>query len=98
MNIQSVTSAYGAQPVLTAARGGKKTAAPEQTAAAQNEQVVLSDDSISFQKVKEALKQIPEVRIPMVEEIKVKVKFNGYPVESNLYKAVEKLIENGVIS
>jgi len=40
---------------------------------------------------------MPEVRIPSVEKIKEKIAKNGYPIESSLYKAVEKMVNNKTI-
>jgi len=97
MNIQSVSQAYGAQLYSPVAKSGKKTAAPEQSAAAQNEQVEISEESLSLQKVKDKLAEVPEIRIELVEQIKTKIKLNGYPIESNLYKAVEKMVDHSVL-
>ena len=45
-----------------------------------------------------AARQNPDIRLQVVEEIKQKIKYNGYPIESNLYKAVEKLIADRVLA
>jgi flagellar biosynthesis anti-sigma factor FlgM len=96
MNIQSVAAAYGAKPYEPAAKSGKK-AAPEKSAAVQSEQVELSDTSLNLQKLRDNVAAVPDVRLAIVEEIKTKIKYNGYPLESNLYKAMEKMIQNKVI-
>jgi anti-sigma28 factor (negative regulator of flagellin synthesis) len=95
MNIQSVTAAYGAQ-AFSPAKGAKK-AAPEKVAAAPNEQVELSDTSLNLQKIRDAVDAEPDVRIKLVEEIRTKIRYNGYPLESNLYKAVEKMLDNRIV-
>ncbi len=97
MQIKSVSAAYGAKPFEPIAKSGKK-AAPEKSAAVQSEQVEFSDTSLNLQRITEVVNATPEVRIEMVEEIKTKIKHNGYPLESNLYKAVEKLLNDKVIT
>jgi anti-sigma28 factor (negative regulator of flagellin synthesis) len=96
MDIRPIAAAYGAKPLETVVKSDKK-AAPEQTAAAQKEQVEFSDASISMQKVKEVIDAMPDVRIKLVEEIRTKIKYNGYPLESNLYKAMQNLVADKVI-
>lgn len=96
MNIQSVTAAYGAKTFEPAAKNGKK-AAPEKSAAVQSEQVEFSDASMDLQKLHEAVDASPDVRLSLVEEIKIKIKYNGYPLESSLYKALEKMFDDKLI-
>jgi flagellar biosynthesis anti-sigma factor FlgM len=96
MQIKSVSAAYGAKHLETSAKSGRKSA-PEKMAAVPSEQVEFSEASQSLQKLTEAVNSIPEVRIELVEEIKTKIKHNGYPLESNLYKAVKKLLKEKII-
>lgn len=97
MNISRALSAYGAKPFESAAKTSKKQA-PEKTAApVPHEQVELSDASQTFRKVQEAVDANPDVRIPIVEEIKQKIKLNGYPIETRMYKALEKMIDNKIV-
>ncbi|MBN1575169.1 MAG: hypothetical protein JW913_01355 [Chitinispirillaceae bacterium] len=96
MELRPIAAAYGAKPLEPVAKSDKK-AAPKQTAAAQKEQVEFSDASISMQKLKEIIDTTPEVRIKVVEEIRMKIKYNGYPIESNIYKAMENLIANKIV-
>ncbi len=96
MELKAITAAYGAKTFDPVVKGDKK-AAPEKTAAAQKEQVELSDTSLSIQKLKEIIDMTPEIRIKVVEEIRTKIKYNGYPLESNLYKALEKIVENKIV-
>jgi anti-sigma28 factor (negative regulator of flagellin synthesis) len=98
MNISRALSAYGARPIETAVKNNSKKEAPAKAAATvPQEQVELSDDAKSFQKVMEAVDATPEVRIPLVEEIRQKIKLNGYPFETKLYKALEKMIDTKVV-
>ena len=96
MQVRPPAAAYGAKPFKPVVKSGIK-AAPEQTAAAQKEQVEFSDASLSMQKLKNIIDATPEVRIKIVEEIRMKIKFNGYPLESNFYKAMENLISNKIV-
>lgn len=97
MNIQSVVSAYGATPYEPSAKSGKKAAPDNATAVREQEQVEFSDTSLNLQKLRTLVDAIPDVRIQKVEEIKMKIKYNGYPMESNLYKAVKHMVEQKVI-
>jgi flagellar biosynthesis anti-sigma factor FlgM len=99
INIQQISSAaYGVQsykPGATKSTGKELT--PPKTSATPGEQVELSDASVNLKKLRDIVDSTPDVRLAVVEEIKQKIKFNGYPIESNLYKAVEKLIADKVI-
>ena len=97
MDIRPIAAAYGAKPFESVAKSDKK-AAPEKTAAApQSEQVEISDASFNMQKLKEIIDATPQVRIKVVEDIKTKIKYNGYPIESNIYKAIENLVTDHII-
>jgi hypothetical protein len=96
MQIKSAISAYGAKPYEPVAKSGKK-AAPEKSAAVRSEQVEFSDLSQNLNKLKEIVENTPDVRVPMVEEIATKIKYNGYPLETAFYKAIEKMIEKKII-
>ncbi|KMQ51181.1 hypothetical protein CHISP_1887 [Chitinispirillum alkaliphilum] len=67
--------------------------APGKSAAVRTENVEISETSLSMQKLREEVNAQPEIRIQMVEEIKHKIKHNGYPLETNLYKALENLVD-----
>jgi anti-sigma28 factor (negative regulator of flagellin synthesis) len=96
MQIKSISAAYGAKPLEATVKSGRK-AAPEKMAAVPSEQVEFSEASQSLQKLTEVVDSIPEVRIKLVEEIKLKIKHNGYPLESNFYKAMEKILKENII-
>ncbi|MBN2037621.1 MAG: flagellar biosynthesis anti-sigma factor FlgM [Chitinispirillaceae bacterium] len=97
--IQQISSAaYGVQSYKPAvAKDAGKDAAPPKSSAVSSEQVELSDASVNLKKLRDIVESTPDVRLKVVEEIKLKIKYNGYPIESNLYKAVEKLIDNKVV-
>ena len=97
MNISRALSAYGAKPFESTAKTSKKQAPEKTEAPVPKEQVELSDESQTFQKVREAIQGSPDIRIPLVEEMKQKIKLNGYPFETRLYKALEKMIDSKVV-
>jgi anti-sigma28 factor (negative regulator of flagellin synthesis) len=96
-NIQNISAAYGVQAYEPSLKADGKKPSPPKTSAVKHEQVELSDASISLNKLKEVVNAIPDVRIQKVEEIKQKIKYNGYPIETAMYKAVEKLIAHKVV-
>lgn len=96
MNISRISSAYGAKPYQNSIKSSRKEA-PDKSAAVPKEQVELSDTSKTVQLVSDTTSELPEVRLELVEQIKTKIKYNGYPLESNLYKAIESLVENKII-
>jgi flagellar biosynthesis anti-sigma factor FlgM len=97
-NIQNISAAaYGVQAFEPSQKGEAKKSAPPKSPAVKQEQVELSDASISLKKVKDAVDALPDVRIAKVEEIKQRIKYNGYPIETSMYKAVEKLVANQIV-
>ena len=96
MDIRPIAAAYGAKPFESVSKVDKK-AAPEKAAAAPAEQVEFSNASLSMQKLQDIINEIPDVRIKVVEEIRTKIKYNGYPLESNIYKAIENMVPDKVL-
>ena len=97
MDVRPITAAYGAKPLENVVKTDKK-AAPEKTAAAHSpEQVEFSDTSLSMQKLKQVIDETPEVRIKVVEEIRNKIKNNGYPLESAIYKAMQNMVADKIL-
>jgi hypothetical protein len=98
INIQNVsTSAYGAQSFQPTIKANGKTDLPPQPIIAKSEKVELSEASMTISRLREKIDAIPEVRIKMVEEIKQKIKENNYPYTTNLYKAMDKMLENQIL-
>jgi hypothetical protein len=98
INIQHISSAaYGAQTYKPAVKNADREPAPLKSPSVPSEQLELSDASVNLKKLRDIVDATPDVRIKVVEEIKLKIKFNGYPIESNTYKAVENLISNKVV-
>lgn len=91
MDIRPIAAAYGAKPVNSIAKTEKRQA-PEKSTVAQGEHVELSATSLSMNKLKEIIDNTPDIRIKVVEEIKTKIKHNGYPLESSFYKALENMV------
>jgi len=96
MNIRSIKAVYGPKAFDPAPKTKKKGPA-EKNSTASGERVAFSDTSQNLNKLHEIVDSIPEVRIKMVEDIQTKIKYNGYPLESNLYKALERLINNKIV-
>jgi anti-sigma28 factor (negative regulator of flagellin synthesis) len=96
MNIERINAAYGAKPYQSSSKSNRKEA-PEKSAAVPKEQVELSDLSKNIRTVTDAISDLPDIRIEIVEQIKTKIKYNGYPIESNMYKAIEKMVNDKVI-
>ena len=101
MDIRPVAAAYGTKQFDSVAKRDKR-AAPEKKSAAQSEQVEISDESVklqrlSMQKLNEIIDKTPDVRLKVVDEIKTKIKYNGYPMESNIYKALENMVHDKII-
>ena len=102
MDIQRIGAAYGTRQFDSVAKNDKR-AAPQKKPAAQSEQVEISDESVklqrlSMEKLNEIIEKTPDVRLKVVEDIQLKIKYNGYPIESNIYKAIEKLVDNHIIA
>jgi hypothetical protein len=98
INIQNVSAAaYGARTFQPAFKGSGKTDTPPQPLIGKTEKVELSEASITVSRMREKIDAIPEVRIKIVEEIKQKIKENNYPYATNLYKAVDKMMENKIV-
>lgn len=95
MDIRSVTSAYGARAYEKSTRSEKKN--DQEKSSKINEQVDFSETSKTLQKLLDDIAHMPEVRIPIVEDIQRKIKYNGYPIESKIYKSLEKLIEHEIV-
>lgn len=96
MDIRQVAAAYGAKSLESVAKADKKTA-PKMAMAVPTEQVEISDASLSMQKMKAIINEIPDVRIKVVDEIRTKIKFNGYPLESNIYKAIQNMVSDNIL-
>lgn len=98
INIQNVsTSAYGAQTLQQALKtSGKKDTSP-QPPIAKTEKVELSEASLTISRLRDKIDALPEVRIKMVEDIKQKIQQNNYPYTTNLYKAIDKMLDNKIL-
>jgi hypothetical protein len=100
INIQNVSaSAYGTQSLQPTLKASGKTDPPPQMQilGGNTEKLELSDASITISRLREKIDAIPEVRIQMVEEIKQKIKQNDYPYTTNLYKAIDNMLESKIL-
>jgi hypothetical protein len=90
-------AAYGVQSYEPAPKAAGTKNAPPSSSAAGGEKVNLSDAAVTLKMLHDVIAAMPDIRIPSVEKIKQKIAMNGYPIESSLYKAVEKLVRNKTI-
>jgi anti-sigma28 factor (negative regulator of flagellin synthesis) len=97
MDIKRIASAYGAQAYESTAKNSKKQAPDKSAATVPKEQVEFSETSQSMSKLIDAVNAEPDIRIPMVEEIRQKIKLNGYPIETKIYKALEKMMAENIV-
>jgi hypothetical protein len=58
----------------------------------KGDSVELSAAALNMKKAQDEFDSSPEVRIRVVEELKQKIHYNGYPYKSDFYKSVEKLL------
>lgn len=96
MNIRTVSSIYGAKAFEPSPKNGKKPDSVKSTTMSQ-EIVAFSDTSLTMQKLKDAVAAAPDIRIPIVEEIKEKIKNNNYPIDRNSDTILERMIKNRII-
>jgi hypothetical protein len=97
--IQNISAAaYGVMAYEPSLKTDGKKATPPKTSTVNHEQVELSDASITLNKLKKVVNELPEIRLQMVEDIKQRIKYNGYPIETSMYKAVEKLIADKIVA
>ncbi|MCX7727483.1 MAG: flagellar biosynthesis anti-sigma factor FlgM [Chitinispirillaceae bacterium] len=98
MDIKNVSAAYMATTGAEFQKIERKSSSSGKAVSNERkEQVEITELSKSMQKIMEAIDILPDVRIQIVEEIKTKIKYNGYPIESSLYKSLEKLISNKIV-
>jgi anti-sigma28 factor (negative regulator of flagellin synthesis) len=96
MEIKRVADAYQAMAYEPSTAKIKKSA-PAKPAEMKKEQVELSEKSQNLQKVKEAVKAAPEIRIPMVEKIMERIKNNDYPIDTHLDEAINNLLKQRIL-
>ncbi len=96
MEIQHIKSAYGAISYDPSSQKGKKQ---DQAKPPLNsgEVVAFSETSLNMQKIKEAVYKAPEIRIPIVEEIKKKIENNEYPIDLKAKSALDRLINDQIV-
>lgn len=62
------------------------------------ENLELSDNSVNLKKIHDAIIAMPEIRIPIVEKIKERIKNNDYPIENHFNKALQRLKDQNILS
>jgi len=93
MDIQTISSAYGVKAYEPSAKSEKKSADSGNKTTSSQEIVAFSDTSLTMQKLKEAVKAAPEIRIPIVEKIQEKIKEDNYPIDRNAESALDRMIK-----
>ncbi|MFP4243096.1 MAG: flagellar biosynthesis anti-sigma factor FlgM [Chitinispirillaceae bacterium] len=94
MNIQSVSTAYKVSSF--AFRGENRGKADKRKAVSFEERVEISDELKSVRELGEKVDIMPEVREDKIRQARDKIYYHGYPLESDLVEAIEKLIERGI--
>jgi anti-sigma28 factor (negative regulator of flagellin synthesis) len=97
MDIRSIASAYGASGYDLSLKNGKKSDATTKPIQKASEVVAFSDTSLNMQKVKEAVNKAPDIRLPIVEKIKEKIKNDEYPVDLKANDIVDALMKNKIL-
>lgn len=96
MDIRSVSRAYESAAYEPPPKSDKKSDSVKPPAVFK-ERVELSDASVNLQKIKEAVEKAPEIRIPMVEKLREKIKSNNYPVDFTLDTVLERLQKSRIL-
>jgi anti-sigma28 factor (negative regulator of flagellin synthesis) len=96
MDIRSISRAYEPPAYEPAPKSDKKNENAK-TLGVSKESVELSAASVNLQKIKEAVEKAPDIRIPMVEKIREKIKTNHYPVDLTLDTVLERLQKNRIL-
>jgi anti-sigma28 factor (negative regulator of flagellin synthesis) len=94
---QISVAAYGVNTYNPATQTPAKKSAPQGNSASDSANVQLSDTSVNMSKLQEVIGSMQEVRTPLVEAIKQKIQEDGYPIETSLYKAISKMVDNNLI-
>lgn len=97
MTINPLISAYGAESVNPAQRPGNGRKSVGETAArplsSQGQaRVELSRVSSEMRIIRDELEKTPQIRLPLVEELRRKIANNDYPIENKLDQIAERLI------
>jgi flagellar biosynthesis anti-sigma factor FlgM len=79
------------------AEKAKKIDPPDRNKTPVEENVELSSSSKNLQKVKEKVQEMPDIRIPLVEEIRERIKNNDYPISLRAEEALETMLKRGII-
>ena len=90
MELKSISSAYKTLSYDSVTSNNKKPKANHSSNSA-SEFVVISEDSLNLKKIKDAVDEAPEIRLPIVEMIKEKIRNNSYPIDLSLESALEVL-------
>jgi anti-sigma28 factor (negative regulator of flagellin synthesis) len=96
MDIKTVSTAYGAKLYEAGVKSDRKSEQPKATRKFM-EVVAFSDTSLNMKKIKDAVASAPEIRIPLVEEIKQKIANNTYPIDMTAESALDRMLKLGIL-
>jgi hypothetical protein len=98
MNISPIIAAYGSQPSEAVNGKGKAGKAEWKPANTPSAEVLISGTSRDAQLVRDQIAKLPEVRIPMVEEIQKRIKNNDYPLQNKLVHAFDNMFTARIVA
>lgn len=98
MNVSPIFAAYGSQPSGATNNKGKADKADWKPANSPSAEVLISGASSDAQVVRDQIAKLPDVRIPMVEEIQKKIQNNDYPLPNNLVHAFDRMFDAGILA
>ena len=101
MAIGTVTSAI--THLYKVSNGSKKSSDTKKGITSREESLELSKEGLSASKETKKLEKVveaaPDIRIPLVEELRAKIRSNDYPIEGNLDELVRKMLrQEGLFS
>ena len=100
MNIQAVSAVgYGANLTSVAQRSDGRTQAPAASSSeTSREKVEISDTSSDMAVVRKAVDALPDVRLPIVNDINARIAISDYPIANNMNEALKQMLMSKVLS
>ena len=96
VNIQPVSPNYGPNSANRIRTGQKKTAGT-QSSAPESASVQISGEASDVNTVRMAMARTPEIRMEVVDKVKIRIKSNDYPIENNMDEAIKRLIQSNIV-
>jgi hypothetical protein len=95
--INTIQSAYGSVPAYQPMSKNGRKAGAEVPPLTKGDNIELSASSKEYQKLYEVIAQMEETRIPVVREIKARIKISDYPIENSFNEALRKMVDNRIL-